>query len=692
MVTSVVAAQGCRVRRVAHRSRKTERIPSAKRLFRIGFVMADVPAKLPPPGGAGDIPKAVHYRESDDPARSCGSCAYFDSGVCELFNANVAPSYVCDKWEAVTSDHAPHSVEAYNETLRKAYKRADELEAPFAAVLQPILAEAGTRAATAFQRRATDHLTAAIEMAKGAALTAALTPTSTMVALMPRPKQAEAIADDGEPAAELHCTLVYIGEYDGDLAVIAAPLAQVAASHAPLSGVVSGYGQFGEPANVGILLPDVPGLVELRVAVTEALTAAGIDYARSHGFLQHITVASPAGKVTLDGAETDDGRASTQSARGSEAGRGLSDLRQEPIREAQRASEGGRDTDLRPSDHMDARDGRDIGNGDSHSPSLRERPMPEHQAHATIVGIGTRSRDESIPGEVFGSRDAVREEGREGMGEVQGLRAGRYAEVPSEAARRGYPASAYGLPLNFDEIFVVRANAEVIAIPLTGATPLTAAANPQWTSPAGDEMLDVAALIASITAKTDPIRLAFIQSVMTPALEAAGISFDATNPLVASILESSTNQIAGIVDTTQANIMKIIRASYEQGLSIPDTAKAIEAGMEQTSVTRATMIARTTMTAATNGGALAATKIVQQATGVTHQKRWLTAPGAAYPRHEDYEGLDGQTVGLDDKFDVGGNPFSFPGDPDGDAGDSVNCRCAMSFTDDPADNANGIDS
>jgi hypothetical protein len=35
-------------------------------------------------------------------------------------------------------------------------------------------------------------------------------------------------------------------------------------------------------------------------------------------------------------------------------------------------------------------------------------------------------------------------------------------------------------------------------------------------------------------------------------------------------------------------------------------------------------------------------------------RRWLTAPGAESPRHDLVPNLDGQTVGLDEAFDVNG--------------------------------------
>jgi hypothetical protein len=131
----------------------------------------------------------------------------------------------------------------------------------------------------------------------------------------------------------------------------------------------------------------------------------------------------------------------------------------------------------------------------------------------------------------------------------------------------------------------------------------------------------------------------------------------------------------------------VINVAHEQGLSIPDTAKAIRSHMTEASNVRATMIARTELAAAVNGGSLAATKIAAGVANATATKTWMTAPGAVYPRHEDYEGLDGQTVGLDELFDVGGSELQYPGDPDGDPGETINCRCTLEYSGGVSDTA-----
>lgn len=534
----------------------------------------------------GTIPARVHYRASDDPDVACATCKFYANAVCQMFGAPVSPSNVCDEWvrlesdHAVTADAAPQSAPPakvvppliHNRVLAEAQKRVDELEPKLAAAIQPILEQAGEQAARTFQSRVTNHLTAslarradrdalgAIGLEEGRSLLASLgltaaadiTSASTMVALYPRPAEASAIAETGgEKPEDIHVTLAYLGDTDeATIDAVRTALTRVAASHPPLEGTVGGVGAFQDQGNgtPAIVLPDVPGLVELRQAVCTAVLAADADYARNHGY----------------------------------------------------------------------------------------------QPHSTI---------------------AYREDSTD----------------PPETA-------TLGAPLHFDSLKLVQGNKVVADYPLTGVRQLTAAGDqdatptpPQWTAPAPSEVLDVTALVAQIKARTEPIRQAFIKSAMTPVLEAAGLNWDVSNPLISGVLAKSASQITEISETTQANVMDIIGQSYQAGLSIPDTAEAIRGGMQQASVTRSTLIARTEMTGLANGAAVTSAQLVGQATGSSMPKTWMTAPGALTPRHELVDGLDGQQRALDEAFDVDGFALLYPGDPDGDVSQVANCRCSVSF-------------
>ncbi len=116
----------------------------------------------------------------------------------------------------------------------------------------------------------------------------------SMVACFPSPEQADALAvENGQPAETLHVTLAFLPEGVADPETLALALAQVAAWFPPLSGSVGGLGMFapGDDGVPVIALPDVPGMADLRVAVTEALAEQGVVVANNHGWCPHLTLA-----------------------------------------------------------------------------------------------------------------------------------------------------------------------------------------------------------------------------------------------------------------------------------------------------------------------------------------------------------------------------------------------------------------
>lgn len=213
---------------------------------------------------------------------------------------------------------------------------------------------------------------------------------------------------------------------------------------------------------------------------------------------------------------------------------------------------------------------------------------------------------------------------------------------------------------------------------------LIAAGEGGWNPPADDEVLPLEEIIARYRGKTDPIRQAAIADYFAAYGEVAaryGIraNWELTNPLFAAQLEKVASNITAISETTRENVRGVIMGAYEAGLSIQDAAAAIRDYAPAIAESRSVLIARTEFVGLVNGGSLAATETVQAATDAVYFKQWLTAPGAEYPRHEDYEGLDGQTVPLEGVFDVGGEQLAYPGDPDGDPAEVCNCRCDLAY-------------
>ena len=88
---------------------------------------------------------------------------------------------------------------------------------------------------------------------------------------------------------------------------------------------------------------------------------------------------------------------------------------------------------------------------------------------------------------------------------------------------------------------------------------------------------------------------------------------------------------------------------------------------------RATTIARTEVISAYNASAV--TVASQLPPDVVGGQEWIaTHDGRTRPAHSD---ADGQVVPIGAPFVVGGQLMAYPGDPNGGASNTVNCRCAV---------------
>ncbi|MCU1356389.1 MAG: hypothetical protein JWM89_1807 [Acidimicrobiales bacterium] len=133
----------------------------------------------------------------------------------------------------------------------------------------------------------------------------AATHDGAMLALFVGAAPSAAIAiPDGEPAADLHVALAFLGPDTAQLDItaeqVAAVAKAVAADTPPLTGTTGGSGRFTGSHKDGLdavwLVPDVVGLDELRRRIVDGLEAIGVAVDNSHGFTPHITVAYvPAG-------------------------------------------------------------------------------------------------------------------------------------------------------------------------------------------------------------------------------------------------------------------------------------------------------------------------------------------------------------------------------------------------------------
>lgn len=160
------------------------------------------------------------------------------------------------------------------------------------------------------------------------------------------------------------------------------------------------------------------------------------------------------------------------------------------------------------------------------------------------------------------------------------------------------------------------------------------------------------------------------------AAHAAGVDVVAKvspdSPLATDFVQARANKLAGqVTDTTYGAIKDAITAGIGAGEGIDDIGARISHVFDVASSSRADMIARTETVSAYNG----ATELYGRVLGpdVVGGQEWIsTLDDRTRPDHAD---ADGQRVAVGDSFSVGGEDLAYPGDPNGDADQIVNCRC-----------------
>lgn len=147
---------------------------------------------------------------------------------------------------------------------------------------------------------------------------------------------------------------------------------------------------------------------------------------------------------------------------------------------------------------------------------------------------------------------------------------------------------------------------------------------------------------------------------------------------IAAGLEKSLSQPywSWIEDTKRNDLLAFLESGLDEGLAMPELVKHVRSVFDgEIGADRALTIARTEVTTGLNSGAWEAQKHLEDE-GVLDAKQWVDTADAR--TRVDHLDAGGQTVGVRDKFVVGGESCNFPGDPVLSAKQRVRCRCASS--------------
>lgn len=152
---------------------------------------------------------------------------------------------------------------------------------------------------------------------------------------------------------------------------------------------------------------------------------------------------------------------------------------------------------------------------------------------------------------------------------------------------------------------------------------------------------------------------------------------------VTDYLNASINRMTGTPDQVYRQVAAALAEGISEGESIPDLAARVNEILTVTGNptwnNRATVVARTEVTAANSAGALAAGAQRQIDEGVPMVKTWVatTRPPSSERTRPTHLEADGQTVPLTESFVVGESRLQYPGDPSGPAGEVIQCRCTL---------------
>ena len=137
--------------------------------------------------------------------------------------------------------------------------------------------------------------------------------------------------------------------------------------------------------------------------------------------------------------------------------------------------------------------------------------------------------------------------------------------------------------------------------------------------------------------------------------------------------EMVRRRITNIAETTRSQIVRQVLRGQEEGLGVDQIATNIARNVSGIAKLRGALIARTETHGAANHGADASAR----ETGLQLKKEWIAVEDER--TRDQHRGVDGDIVGMDDTFTVGGENLRYPGDPMGSAENTINCRCAVGY-------------
>jgi len=186
-----------------------------------------------------------------------------------------------------------------------------------------------------------------------------------------------------------------------------------------------------------------------------------------------------------------------------------------------------------------------------------------------------------------------------------------------------------------------------------------------------DQVFDLSAALEEIREIYGQHMMDLIEKGFELGLVRLGVDgdFDDTDALVQSAIRQLNEQARQIPLHTREILSDVITRGQAAQKDTDTIAREMVERVDSMSTTRATRIARTSVTTTTSAGQESA-----WASQEYHGSAWISQRDSRVRRsHFDADGQVSQTGGV---FKVGRATLDYPGDPDGPPGEIVNCRCS----------------
>jgi len=156
----------------------------------------------------------------------------------------------------------------------------------------------------------------------------------------------------------------------------------------------------------------------------------------------------------------------------------------------------------------------------------------------------------------------------------------------------------------------------------------------------------------------------------TGRLETKGAMSEALSRLSLSWAQLAFEKVVGITNTTIEMLRLTTINAVQEGTPERELGPIIQQTMGSTSKWRGRMIARTETHAVVMESQH---ELIKDMELPTYQREWLS--GSDGRVRKSHKRADGQRVGPDEPFDVGGDKLMYPGDRSGKPTNVINCRC-----------------